>query len=118
MSTVLVTGCNRGIGLELVRQLQQRGDAVIAVCREAGAALRATGARIVDGIDVAVGWLTSPAPTTPTGGAPGFVVRALGDRNGELGVVSAGDVGGLVEGEAQLGGSLLGDAPRRRFGES
>jgi len=55
MSTVLVTGCNRGIGLELVRQLQQRGDAVIAVCREASAALRATGARIVDGIDVADG---------------------------------------------------------------
>lgn len=55
MSTVLVTGCNRGIGLELVRQLQQRGDAVIAVCREASAALQATGARIVDGIDVADG---------------------------------------------------------------
>lgn len=55
MSTVLVTGCNRGIGLELVRQLQQRGDAVIAVCREASAALRATGARIVEGIDVADG---------------------------------------------------------------
>lgn len=55
MSTVLVTGCNRGIGLELVRQLQQRGDAVIAVCREASAALRATGARIVDNIDVADG---------------------------------------------------------------
>lgn len=55
MSTVLVTGCNRGIGLELVRQLQQRGDAVIAVCREASAALRATGARIVDGIDLADG---------------------------------------------------------------
>ena len=55
MSTVLVTGCNRGIGLELVRQLQQRGDAVIAVCRDASAALRATDARIVDGIDVADG---------------------------------------------------------------
>ena len=55
MFTVLVTGCNRGIGLELVRQLQQRGDAVIAVCREASAALQATGARIVDGIDVADG---------------------------------------------------------------
>ena len=55
MSTVLVTGCNRGIGLELVRQMQQRGDVVIAVCREASAALRETGARIVDGIDVADG---------------------------------------------------------------
>ena len=53
MSTVLVTGCNRGIGLELVRQLKQRGDSLIAVCREASEALKATGARIIDGIDVA-----------------------------------------------------------------
>jgi NAD(P)-dependent dehydrogenase (short-subunit alcohol dehydrogenase family) len=55
MSTILVTGCNRGIGLELVRQLQQRGDTLIAVCRESSEALKASGARIIDGIDVADG---------------------------------------------------------------
>ena len=55
MSTVLVTGCNRGIGLELVRQLGERGDTIIAVCRSASDALVATGARIIDGIDVADG---------------------------------------------------------------
>ena len=55
MATILVTGCNRGIGLELVRQLQQRGDTVIAVCRDASEGLEATGARIIDGIDVADG---------------------------------------------------------------
>ena len=55
MSTVLVTGCNRGIGLELVRQLEKRGDSVIAVCRHRSEALAATGARIIDGIDVADG---------------------------------------------------------------
>jgi NAD(P)-dependent dehydrogenase (short-subunit alcohol dehydrogenase family) len=55
MSTILVTGCNRGIGLELVRQLQERGDTLIAVCREASEALKASGARIIEGIDVADG---------------------------------------------------------------
>jgi len=55
MPTTLVTGCNRGIGLELVRQLKQRGDTVIAVCRQPSDELSATGARIVDNVDVADG---------------------------------------------------------------
>ena len=55
MTTTLVTGCNRGIGLELVRQLRQRGDDVIAVCRRPSDALVATGAQVIDGIDVADG---------------------------------------------------------------
>ncbi|MDY6902115.1 MAG: SDR family oxidoreductase [Cyanobacteriota bacterium] len=33
MATYLVTGANRGIGLEYCRQLKKRGDNVIAVCR-------------------------------------------------------------------------------------
>lgn len=33
MSTVLVTGANRGIGLELVRLYADRGDTVLACCR-------------------------------------------------------------------------------------
>lgn len=38
MSTVLITGANRGIGLELVKAYAARGDAVLACCREPGAA--------------------------------------------------------------------------------
>ena len=41
MTNVLVTGANRGIGLEFCRQLQGRGDRVVAVCRESSAELEA-----------------------------------------------------------------------------
>jgi NAD(P)-dependent dehydrogenase (short-subunit alcohol dehydrogenase family) len=34
MNTILITGSNRGIGLELVRQLSARGDHVIAASRQ------------------------------------------------------------------------------------
>lgn len=37
MTTFLITGANRGIGLELTRQALARGDSVIAAARDAGA---------------------------------------------------------------------------------
>lgn len=55
MSTVLITGCNRGIGLELARQFHERGDAVISVCRHASDELRALGTRLIENIDVSDG---------------------------------------------------------------
>lgn len=50
--TVVITGANRGIGLELARLYQQRGATVIGVCRESSADLEAAAARVVDGVDV------------------------------------------------------------------
>jgi len=42
MQRVLVTGANRGLGLEFTRQLLARGDRVIATCRHPGKALALT----------------------------------------------------------------------------
>ena len=53
MATWIVTGSNRGIGLELCRQLHARGDAVFATCRRRSKELEAIGCRIIDGVDVA-----------------------------------------------------------------
>ena len=52
MTTFLVTGANRGIGLEYCRQLHGRGDQVIAVCRTVSPELEALGVRIEAGIDL------------------------------------------------------------------
>jgi NAD(P)-dependent dehydrogenase (short-subunit alcohol dehydrogenase family) len=53
MKKILVTGANRGIGLELCRQLAGRGDEVIAVCRKGSEELSSLGLRVIEGIDVA-----------------------------------------------------------------
>jgi NAD(P)-dependent dehydrogenase (short-subunit alcohol dehydrogenase family) len=55
MATVLITGANRGIGLEYCRQLQARGDTVVAVCRSPSPELEALGVRIEAGVDLTDG---------------------------------------------------------------
>ena len=46
MANYLITGANRGLGLELTRQLVARGDTVIACCREP---LKADALKAIDG---------------------------------------------------------------------
>jgi NAD(P)-dependent dehydrogenase (short-subunit alcohol dehydrogenase family) len=78
MAKVLITGANRGIGLELVRQLAKRGDEVIALCRKASSELTKQGVRVFEGIDV-----TDDA-------ALATVSRELGDTKIDILISNAG----------------------------
>jgi len=48
----VVVGSNRGIGLEVVKQLTARGDEVIATTRKAEPALKAAATTVVEGVDI------------------------------------------------------------------
>ncbi len=50
--TALVTGSNRGIGLELCKQLKERGFDVIATCRHTSPELEALGVEIIEDVEV------------------------------------------------------------------
>jgi NAD(P)-dependent dehydrogenase (short-subunit alcohol dehydrogenase family) len=78
MTTALVTGANRGIGLELTRQLRDRKVDVVAVVRNASPELEATGARVEAGLDLA-------APD-----APAAIAKRLEGKSLDLVVHNAG----------------------------
>ena len=52
MATYLVTGANRGIGLEYCRQIKKRGDNVIAVCRSVSNELKDLDVQTETDIDI------------------------------------------------------------------
>jgi NAD(P)-dependent dehydrogenase (short-subunit alcohol dehydrogenase family) len=52
MALVVVSGANRGIGLELCKQLKTRKNEVIALCRKSSKELKSLNIEIVEGIDI------------------------------------------------------------------
>jgi len=56
MKHVVITGANRGIGLELARYYHAEGWNVTGICRETSADLEEVAAQVIDEIDV-----TNPA---------------------------------------------------------
>jgi NAD(P)-dependent dehydrogenase (short-subunit alcohol dehydrogenase family) len=52
MGTYLITGANRGIGLAFCQQLRDRGETIIAVCRESSPELDALDVRVETGVDL------------------------------------------------------------------
>ncbi|MCG8561256.1 MAG: SDR family oxidoreductase [Hyphomicrobiales bacterium] len=78
MARALITGANRGIGLEVARQLAARGDEVIAACRSPSPELRALGVEVVGGVDVA------------DDGSVAGLAEAVGDRPLDMVLNNAG----------------------------
>lgn len=52
MRTIVITGANRGIGLELTKRYLESGDQVLALCRKSSPELRETQAKVIEGADV------------------------------------------------------------------
>ena len=52
MANYLITGANRGIGLEFCRQLKGKSHEVIAVCRSASEELKNLGVFLETNIDI------------------------------------------------------------------
>ncbi len=81
---IVITGANRGIGLEFCRQYLARGEQVFAACRSSSSALEelghaaGTGMRLVEGVDV----------TDETG--IGRLVQAVGSEQIDLLLNNAG----------------------------
>jgi len=78
MPTIVITGANRGIGLELARQFKDRGDHVVAACRKPSEELTKLDVEVIEGLDV-----TDDASV-------GELAKALGDRTVDVLVNCAG----------------------------
>ncbi len=81
--TALVTGSNRGIGLEFCMQLKQRGFDVIATCRKSSKELEALGVEIIENVEV-----SDPASLN-------VLVEKLAGRQIDWLINNAGIAGGL-----------------------
>lgn len=78
MALAIVTGSNRGIGLELCRKLAARGTKVLAACRKSSPELDALGVEVLSDIEVS------------SDAGVGKLVKAVGQREISLLINNAG----------------------------
>ena len=88
MATVVITGANRGIGLELARQFKRRGDDVVACCRKTSEELKKLDVEVVEGVDVT----DDKAVTSLAGSLKGRTVNVLVNCAGILSDEHLGDL--------------------------
>ncbi|MGD8964639.1 MAG: SDR family oxidoreductase [Gammaproteobacteria bacterium] len=98
MSTTLVTGANRGIGLEFCRQLKARGDDVIAVCRSSSPDLDQLDIEVIEDVDVADPESVAQLASRLTGRRIDILINNAGVlRRDSLGTLAAESVTDMVD---------------------
>lgn len=106
MATVVITGGNRGIGLELIRGFKERGDRVIVACRRGSDALSALDVEVHEGVDV-----SDPASVRDFGERlDEEAVDILVNNAGRLSIQSLGEISeqAVEEMEAQFRTNSIG----------
>jgi len=83
MKHVVITGANRGIGLELARHYQREGWQVTGVCRESSTELAAV-AEVIDGIDVTSAAAVKRLAATLSGKSIDLLINNAGLLNDEV----------------------------------
>ena len=78
MPNAIITGANRGIGLEFCRALLERGYKVTALCRQASDSLRALPVDVYDGYDVTDGAAIDAFATTVEAGTIDLLINNAG----------------------------------------
>ncbi len=84
MANVLITGANRGIGLEMVKLYAQRGDTVLACCRDAAKA---------EALNAVPGNVEVIEVQVSDGDSVASLANALGDRPVDILINNAGMAG-------------------------
>ena len=88
MATVLITGANKGIGLELVKIYAEQGDMVVACCRNPGGAEALNQFAENNGVDV-------QQVQVGDGDSVASLVTQLGDKPVDILINNAGNAHGL-----------------------